>query len=254
MTPENVPEILHQVMEDWLANPREIFVNVGQESFTWYGSAMQLRRGATLLEPEMRQNYDWYLESLHADPASFRPYQAPVYGPYVLLAGLSLELLAKAILIERDPNLVSNSGLESWGKGSGHELPLLLKKVGVNLDEEETYLAERLGESVVWAGRYPIPRRAESFAPRLTPQGELASPGDFRPETDPSRIEAIWERLKSILFGEWWQRHPETALASRVIETGDLSLLTQGQSLVQLREQAEADVQRAQDARTAAGE
>jgi hypothetical protein len=53
------------------------------------------------------------------------------------------------------------------------------QKVGVTMDQEESYLVARLQESVCWAGRYPIPKGVDEIAPRETPQRDWASPGDF---------------------------------------------------------------------------
>jgi hypothetical protein len=221
MTTDEVRQALDQLAERWRQHPGEVFTDVGQASFNWFTQALQLRRGAELLEPEMLRNYEWYLEVLRAAPQTINPYRPPVYGPYTLLAGLSLELLAKAILIERNPTLVDGGRLSPW-PGGGHALLDLLRETGISLDDEDAYLAERLGQSVVWAGRYPVPKKAEQMAPHRTPQGELASPGDFHPDRDPSRIARIWDRLKAMLIGEWVRNRPMVAAAWHAIETGEL--------------------------------
>lgn len=149
------------------------------------------------------------------------PIQPPVYGAYTLLSGLSLELLAKAVLIERNPTLVDQGRLTKW-RDNGHGLVGLLEQVGILLDAEDIYLAERLGESVVWAGRYPIPWNASGMAPRQTPQGDMAAPGDFHPDRDPSRATVIWERLENALIREWQERAPLKAAAWHAIKTGEL--------------------------------
>jgi hypothetical protein len=67
-------------------------------------------------------------------PSCF-PVQPPVHGAYTLLAGLSLELLAKAVLIERNPTLVKEGKLAKW-PDNGHGLIGLLRQVGIQLDSE----------------------------------------------------------------------------------------------------------------------
>jgi hypothetical protein len=207
--------------EEWRQNWVDHFTQAGQTAFTWFLHACELRRGATLLKYQMLADYNQFIEAGGMAPTRMYPYIPPLYGPYTMLAGLSLELLAKAILIERTPTLVVEGKLKPW-PGSGHELVNLLKQTGITLDAADRYLAERLGELVIWAGRYPIPKRVEQMMPRPTPEGEFASVGNFQPDQDPPRIDVLWERLKTSLMQEWQTNRPEMARAWRVIESGDL--------------------------------
>lgn len=72
MTTDEVRQALDQLAERWRQHPGEVFTDVGQASFNWFTQALQLRRGAELLEPEMLRNYEWYLEVLRAAPSNYQ--------------------------------------------------------------------------------------------------------------------------------------------------------------------------------------
>jgi hypothetical protein len=95
-------------------------------------------------------------------------------------------------------------------------------RLASNWIPRDVYLAERLGECVVWAGRYPIPWNAAGLSPRQTPQGEIAAPGVFHPDRDPARASAIWDRLENSLIQEWQPRAPIKAAAWHAVKTGEL--------------------------------
>ncbi|MDQ1554791.1 MAG: hypothetical protein QOK46_1869 [Microbacteriaceae bacterium] len=221
MTNPDVRRELDRLLDEWRNDPSATHTKIGQDSYSWFAQAVQLRRAAELLEPDMLKSYAWSKELDGAGVPPRFPIQPPVYGAYTLLSGLSLELLAKAVLIERNPTLVDQGRLTKW-RDNGHGLVGLLEQVGILLDAEDIYLAERLGESVVWAGRYPIPWNASGMAPRQTPQGDMAAPGDFHPDRDPSRATVIWERLENALIREWQERAPLKAAAWHAIKTGEL--------------------------------
>ncbi|MEQ4191162.1 hypothetical protein ABNM11_21120 [Pseudomonas syringae] len=68
---------------------------------------------------------------------------------YHMLCGLSLEVLMKAVLVSR-----GDSAPEI------HDLNDLASLVGTKRNVNETRILRFYQESVIWAGRYPIPRKA----------------------------------------------------------------------------------------------
>lgn len=68
---------------------------------------------------------------------------------YHMLCGLALELIMKAVLVSRGEPFPQK-----------HELENLSSLVGMNSNEREKRILRFFQESVVWAGRYPIPRKA----------------------------------------------------------------------------------------------
>lgn len=68
---------------------------------------------------------------------------------YHMLCGLALELIMKAVLVSRGEPFPQK-----------HELENLSSLVGMNSNEREKRILRFFQESVIWAGRYPIPRKA----------------------------------------------------------------------------------------------
>ncbi len=75
--------------------------------------------------------------------------------PFVFNAALSLELLLKAILVKKQLEIPSGS--------TGHNLCSLCVKAQVPLDEHQMVTLELMSEEIVWAGRYPVPKREKDW-------------------------------------------------------------------------------------------
>jgi len=73
-------------------------------------------------------------------------YSPPI--PYYYNAGLSLELILKAIAIAKGKAFETN-----------HRLNDLCKLVGINITNEQECTLELLSEVIVWSGRYPAPKK-----------------------------------------------------------------------------------------------
>jgi hypothetical protein len=71
---------------------------------------------------------------------------------YRMLCGMSLELLYKAILVARQQQIPHT-----------HDLVKLAKRADVAVGTDESALLQILTESIVWDGRYPVPKTFESF-------------------------------------------------------------------------------------------
>jgi hypothetical protein len=80
-----------------------------------------------------------------------------------LHAGLAIENAAKAIHVACRPNVVANDGGISWGPSHGHQLLSLVSELLPDIDAADRDLLNKLEDYVVWAGRYPAPKRSEVF-------------------------------------------------------------------------------------------
>jgi hypothetical protein len=127
---------------------------VGRDPHTWLFNAAQLKRAADTVKVEIGKAF---AASNHPDGRV--PIQdLYLFYSYFLLAGLSLENLAKGILIGRSPNIVSNGKLNLKmlaGSSNGHHLANLAAQAGIQLSAEERNILPRLKEFIVW-GKYPI--------------------------------------------------------------------------------------------------
>jgi hypothetical protein len=77
-------------------------------------------------------------------------------------AGIALENAAKAVLISRDPTIVSKGALDvkKFGSRSGHALLEPAQSILASLTKDERCFVTKL-EEFVWAGRYTVPTKAD---------------------------------------------------------------------------------------------
>jgi hypothetical protein len=98
----------------------------------------------------------------------------PRFVAWYLLTGMAVEDILKGLIVARDGIELDDRGrLRLPWPAPGHNLILLAANASVELTEEERQLVERLSEFVLWAGRYPIPRRLEEFRPRFLSAGDV---------------------------------------------------------------------------------
>ncbi len=114
--------------------------------------------------------------------------------PFAFNAALSLELIFKAILAKK--------GLPIPSGPSGHDLRLLSNQAQVALSPQQMLTLELMTEEIVWAGRYPVPNRAQrwdDFHDRIfekhivRTQTEIATTARANSETFPN-----WENCSKI--------------------------------------------------------
>lgn len=161
----------------------------------WGFVAETLKTGADeLLAVHQRSLEEWRQLFAQARPESpaetfaeiqLGPFLVPVY---LMLAGLALENLAKAIGVSRKPELAEPN---SQGKiaNLGHIRRSLFARLEIDLADDEAELVDRLEPFVRWAGRYPTPLSAQ----------ELAGQRSFVIPCDPAAIDALFARLQAEL-------------------------------------------------------
>lgn len=79
-----------------------------------------------------------------------------------LLYGMAFECLLKARCLEAGIRLVGDEGVLAK-RFKKHALRDLALEAQIKLSDREARLLDVLGRYVVWAGRYPIPKDADSF-------------------------------------------------------------------------------------------
>lgn len=165
------------------------FEKVGREPDMWHTSAYGLKHAADAVLAKIKADMT-ALASGKPSAKHFR--KLPVVYAYMLLAGLAIENLIKGLSIKKDSALIDNGKLDqSLGK---HDLLALARKAGVRLTEEERSLVERLTEYVIWAGRYPIPKRSDSYLLRGA-GGSGSAPTVYWTRNDPVLINRLYKRL-----------------------------------------------------------
>lgn len=115
---------------------------------------------------------------------------------WMLLTGLALENLVKAVLLKRKPELARPGRMPKW-PGNGHDLPKLFDAAGVPLSASERGMLDRLTEFILWRGRYPVPHDVK----RLEPRDEVPGGGTpyMMPANDHRLATQLFTRFTAIL-------------------------------------------------------
>jgi HEPN domain-containing protein len=114
------------------------------------------------------------------------------HGPhdvFVMLAGLSLEVLLKGIHRALDNEIRPT-----------HRLDDLCRKAGISVSSDDQIILAALSEHVTWASRYPVPNKPEHlWSARKTFDKQLRRPGNIRDyyiserEISWANYERLWE-------------------------------------------------------------
>jgi len=120
-------------------------------SMSWYNKATDLRGAAGAVWAGMGDEDSQRIVSELGLGPSYR--MAAAVGPvFRMLCGMSIELLLKAVCVERRraPEAI-------------HNLGRLASLSGVDFDADELPLLDILSEAIVWHGRYPTPKKRDHW-------------------------------------------------------------------------------------------
>ena len=155
------------------------FERAAQSPMTWVRSARRLKLAAEAI-------WDLHKTELNKTGLNLERTGGLGLGPVcLLLAGLAIEGLAKAVIVQQQRPKIKDGRLPRWILG--HRISALLRQANIKLDASEQQLVRRLEISVLWAGRYPVPKRAADM--------EL---GKAIWEQDPNLFGGLYTRLESI--------------------------------------------------------
>jgi len=174
--------------------PEELFATLFEraaaEPLTWRLTAESLAQAARVLLPSIEEHMR---ATLAGEPLSGEP---PLTGVYMLLIGLAVENLVKGLLVARHDGPTSDGKLAKDLKS--HQLLDLLKRARIRLDDDQSYLVQRLEAFVVWAGRYPVPGKLDDYLPRCHESGGWGPLTGYY-SSDPVRVDKLIALLVSEL-------------------------------------------------------
>lgn len=104
---------------------------VGAEAENWMGNARLFKNAADLI-------------------ATQNEYSPPL--PFYFNAGLSIELGLKAVAVAKFKDFPKT-----------HKLIDLVRLSGIEITLEQEVTLELLSEFIIWAGRYPVPKKADQW-------------------------------------------------------------------------------------------
>jgi len=130
-------------------NKSEAVFNFHNEnSSCWYQKSVDLYASASLIAEARQSREDkTFLESLELKG----DYSVSIgcEHPYLMLMGLSFEVILKAICIETSSEFSQVK----------HDLQEVAKSAGVQLSKKEITQLRLLSDFVLWEGRYPVAKR-----------------------------------------------------------------------------------------------
>ena len=124
-----------------------------QAPLCWYNKSSDLRASAGALWMSMRnENSDIIVKELGLGTQFSMP--IAVWHVYIMLCGMALELLYKAICVAKGKKIKIT-----------HDLVKLADMAGVNINDKSKAVLSLLTESIIWEGKYPVPTDShkESF-------------------------------------------------------------------------------------------
>lgn len=120
--------------------------------------------------------------------------------PCLLLAGLSIEVIAKAILVKKEKHF------DEKKYANGHSLEKILTKIDVTFTDDQLATLAIMEDAVVWLGKYPAAKgNKQSRADDLFKRSKIAKIGHIlSPNYDrwPNQLNylAIWRTLIDLYF------------------------------------------------------
>lgn len=181
------------------------FDQVATSPFFWWMQARNLLLAAYAVLDAHKESFEAYWGSVPKESGLVRLSEEQAFhfarigiGPvFPFLMGLAFENKAKGILVARDSSLVSGGKISRDLAGS-HNLLALFDKVGLDLSTEDRDLLCRLGECVLWAGRYPVPKSEDGQLPRMLPGKGLVKPGTVLLDEE-DRMAELWRKLDEVI-------------------------------------------------------
>jgi hypothetical protein len=166
----------------------ELHRRSASSTLAWELQAVTLRYAVEVLFRQVRADLAGGLR--HRTRKSVRP---SLHGPALMLAGMMLEALAKAILIERGKSITDHS-LQR------HELVTIVAATGYSPNADDTDLLRRLSAFLRWAGRYPAPKKSTEMAVETSDGGRHLAGGSVV-GADLVAVRRLADELESLLPG-----------------------------------------------------
>ena len=135
----------------------------------WFRIADELEDAMKLLEPQIERFWNYFraetgvIEKKDNEP----PPKYSLINVHMMLAGFVIENLCKGYLAGRlSPKLQEKVKAGKLPRGlKNHDIPKLVLCTGMTFCDQEKDLLDRIGETVIWRGRYPSPSHRDKITP-----------------------------------------------------------------------------------------
>lgn len=136
----------------------KIYEERNELAIYWFNKSSDLRGSAGALWVSMHKEYSNNIVQELSLGIGYRM-SAAVLPVYEMLCGMAIELMYKAI--------IKAKGIKPKPKDfERHELLDLAHLAGISVDDKSELILQLLTESIIWAGRYPVPKKQEEMKNR----------------------------------------------------------------------------------------
>ena len=129
----------------------EIHAERSQEPNYWVNRASDLHASAGVIWYAIHNNANSQITESVGLGRGF-DLMAGTWPVYLMLCGMSLELALKAVIVSHGES-----------PRATHDLVQLADQAGVAVEQDQKGLLHFLSECVIWAGRYPVPKKSDDL-------------------------------------------------------------------------------------------
>ena len=177
-------------------NEKEFYDLISIDSMSWLDNSEKLKISADLIQKELQILIEPFLNEIK-DYNNEDKIQA-FWNSYFLIIGHAFESLIKGLSIENNRCVKSFDDMFKtyWSKyNSGHGISEIAKDNILDLTDEELKILKKLETYIIWAGRYPLPKKLNMF---IDERDRLVYDSN-----DYNTINNLFDKIKSLLIQEW---------------------------------------------------
>ncbi|GEM_PF-1031627 len=171
------------------------------DSTTWYRRSKTLFEAARRLAEPFPEAYAVFQRDASGEEKLQAQEVLSVSSVHLMLCGLAVELLLKARLVEQGRPVLDGDEKMNFPFNQ-HDLERLAKEAKVPLTSEQCYLLRRLTAFSVWAGRYPIAKKAAAHLP-VDIQGGGRGPINHVRSRDMEAVAALYSYIEDLPAGDF---------------------------------------------------
>jgi len=175
-----------------MSEDQDDFLDILKDPHAFLQQSKLLKKSSDLLQSYLMDLIYFSEVNMHDKQNDYRETQLALMKSHLLLLGLAFENLIKGIsvLLFNDFSSFNELKQKYWKISKGHEIYQLAQNIGIILNEQESFLLDRLEQFILWAGRYPTPTTKEVYLTNFIYNNKL-----WFLRTDPEVSNMLFDRL-----------------------------------------------------------
>lgn len=170
------------------------FAWAGNSARAWHIVSKELLAASRVLKERADSFDSTSLKS--GDPT---PYETQLGAVELMLRGMAMECLLKALWLKSGNVLVQGGKYEGVPKAADHDLVQLASATKFVVKVQEKDVLRRLSHFIQYGGRYPIPQNASALKLTQIPGGGRAAPTTWTSPRDGRLFDQMVQRINAIL-------------------------------------------------------